>query len=333
MTLAQIYTGFEGRPPTSGPPAAKQKVVYWVSCGQTVPTCAEPPAGAAQAAKTLGWTFKIADGMLTPSGELAAARVALAAHPDAIVFHGVSCAYVLPVLKQAKAEHIITIGAEAIDRCHLYTANMLYSASAPTVEDWFGSSGTIGASYIIDRTHGQADVINENFTDDLGIPENTAVLSVFRSCAGCKIVDALNYIEGDPAPGGKLHPEFRTALVQHPEANAMFYGFSINVVAGDGQAILQAHRSNFISAGGDGGAAGLDLVRRGIVTENTNHDTGWMGYAVMDELNRAFNHQPAVPEGIGVVGVDKGHNLNPQAGTEYHTKVPYAALYTKLWGK
>ena len=61
-TLAQLYAGSTTSPPTTSPAGAKGKSVWWISCSQAAPSCAQPAAQAAAAAKTMGIDFHVADG-------------------------------------------------------------------------------------------------------------------------------------------------------------------------------------------------------------------------------------------------------------------------------
>ena len=142
-TLAQLKLGFETSPPKTGPAPAKGKTVWWVSCGQSIPECSTPAAAAKKAATEVGWTFHVADGALdVNNGYPAAIRTAIAAHPDAIVVHGIDCAAIEQPLQEAKAAHIPVLGVEAND-CpkSLFAGPMMYSSKAPTVQDYFRSWG------------------------------------------------------------------------------------------------------------------------------------------------------------------------------------------------
>ena len=53
--------------------------------------------------------------------------------------------------------------------------------------------------------------------------------------------------------------------------------------------------------------------------------------AAIDTLNRFFNGAPAVPEGVGMALITKGHNL-PASGDEYEATIDFKAAYMKAWG-
>ncbi len=71
--------------PTTGPKAAKGKLVVYVADTQTNAGSAGTSAGAKEAAAALGWRFQLIDGQNTASGETAAFEQALALHPDGII--------------------------------------------------------------------------------------------------------------------------------------------------------------------------------------------------------------------------------------------------------
>ena len=49
-------------------------------------------------------------------------------------------------------------------------------------------------------------------------------------------------------------------------------------------------------------------------------------------MNRIFAGQPAVPEGIGWVIADKGHNLPASATQYYNPPYNFMTIYKKSWG-
>jgi hypothetical protein len=57
---------------------------------------------------------------------------------------------------------------------------------------------------------------------------------------------------------------------------------------------------------------------------------GAVAVAGIDALNRIFNGEKAVDEGLGFRAWDKDHNLD--ASGPWRSKVYYKSAYTKVWG-
>src|SRR5262249_6914052 len=123
----------------------------------------------------------------------------------------------------------------------------------------------------------------------------------------------------------------QTALAEHPEANAVVTLYDLNILAAVAPALQQAERSNMIVAGGEGWADSLARIRAGKGQSCAfAFDVPDVGYPIADNLIRLFDHRPAVDEGVGLLLIDREHNLN-RIGTTYHGFFPYAAYYAKLW--
>jgi len=332
-TLAQLAIGFQTDPPSSGPPAAKGKTIWWVSCGQALPACSAPPAAAQKAAGELGWKLHVADGDLdVNNGYPNAVRAAIAAHADAIVVHGIDCSYIQQPLEEAKAAGIPVIGVEAVDcPTPLFTAPMLYSSKAPTVQDYFVSWGTVGAAYIIDKTDGHAKVIIGSVPEPLNTENVDGFMAMISKCHACSVVDTVNASVTGLTPGGQFQQGIGEAVVKYPTANIVYTGGDSPVILA-ATAVADAHVKNVSVVGGTGSAESLAQLRDGQLAAITaEHSAEWMGFAALDELNRVFNHQPTVPEGVGVTYITATHDL-PPVGSDFQTSINFEADYAKIWG-
>ena len=85
--VTQPVTAWTG--PTTGPRAAKDKLIVYVSTDQRNGGARGVGEGAAQAAKVIGWQFRTIDGQGTISGQEAAMSQAIALHPNGIILGGV----------------------------------------------------------------------------------------------------------------------------------------------------------------------------------------------------------------------------------------------------
>jgi ribose transport system substrate-binding protein len=333
-----VSEGYETPPPTSGPPPAKGKNVWWVSCGMSIPACSVPANAAAAAAKKLGFNFHIADGKLNEGGgDLTAFKTALAAHPDAIIIHGISCPIVETGLREAKAQGVKTMGVEALDCADtnqgpkLFTNDFLYSAKAPTGVDYFTAWGKLSADYIIQDSGGKAKIIASYGTEPLQAIGGKGFTDEMKKCTGCTIEDTVNFTSADLIPGGPWVQKMRPALIAHPDANYVWLQFDPNVALG--VPIVNQELPHAAAVGGSGEADEQDFVRQGKLKAITGaHDAQWMGWGAMDEINRALQGKPSVPEGVGPIVETKEHNLPPE-GSGFVSPTNYQAAYEKIWGQ
>ena len=339
-TLAELVKGSEGQPPSTSPPPAKGKNVWWISCGQSSQSCAGYARAAEEAGKALGWNFHIADGNLNrASGYSTAIRTALAAKPDAIVLSSFSCDLVRQPLEEAKAQGVLVIGSTTIDCADtggpkLFTADNMYSEAMKTQPDYWRTIGRTHAQYVMNESRGTAKII-VNFGK--GDPQqdflNNAFLDELKKCSGCQVVDTVTWTTTDLTPNGPWITAFRSSLVRHPEATHVFMPFEQLIGSqGGAQAIRESGRK-LVGFGGLGAAEAIDVVRDGNWTAiSAARSPEWIQWATIDNLNRALNGQPPVPQGVGFVVIDKDNNMPPQPRTNYQTAVDFKAAYKKAWG-
>jgi ribose transport system substrate-binding protein len=341
VPLATLYSGSptEGKPPTSGPPPAKDADVWWVSCGLVAEPCSIPAHGAEEAAKKLGWSFHIADGKLNENGGyLAAVRTAIAAEPTAIVIHGFNCPLVKSALEEAKSRNIVVMGVESSDCSELggpqlYTEEMKYGQDAATAEEYFHSWGNRAASYLIAKTEEGAELINQEGTEEgLSTLVSEAFADTMELCSSCQILESIKFQDADFGPNGPLAQAFRSSLVKNPEANSVFAPYGSNVTDSETvKAIANAGLTEkMTSCCGSGEPAVIELVRNGELTATIAHSAEYMGWAAMDNLNRVLNEVETVPEGVELVIIDKEHNL-PEPGNEIEISNPWKQEYEQLW--
>lgn len=331
---------FESEPPTEGPPPAKGKSVWWVSCGMQIPDCALPANNAKEAAKQLGIKFNIADGKLNVGGgNVTAMRTALAAKPDLMIIHGIGCPGIRQPLKEAKAQGVLVMGVESLDCSDpptngekLFTTEMKYSEKAVTGVDYFRAWGKVNAQYIIAATNGEAKYISNAGQEplqknvDIGFDEEMKA-----SCPKCEQVQELEFNSADLVPNGPWIQEFRSALTRNTgKFNVVQVPFDVNLLVGGAKA-LKDSGADAMLIGGSGSPASFDLVRSGQVTAITAaHSLEWMGFGAMDNANRALQDEETVPQGVGFRPVSKEHNLPPK-GEGYVSPIDWRAAYDKLW--
>jgi ribose transport system substrate-binding protein len=289
----------------------------------------------------LGWDFHLADGNLNQAnGYATAMRTALAAHPDAIVEDAFSCSTVQPELQQAKEQGIPVLGLETLDCSDagsgpsLFTIPMIYSKTYPDNKAWWTGWGAWSADFLAADSNGSAKVITSMGQGD---PQfdllNNGFKNELSKCAGCSVAGDVPWTVSDLAPNGPWVTALRNALIKYPDADYVWWPFDTNGVdSGGAKAILQSgSKAKVVSGIGTG--SGMDLLRSGqMYAEGVARSSDWLSWAAMDEVNRYLNHEPAVPEGVGFISIDKTHNLPSASGQGYQTSVPFEQLYKKAWG-
>jgi ribose transport system substrate-binding protein len=340
-TLDALYEGNEGTPPSTSPPAAKDKEVWWISCGQVSSACSTYAAAGQEAAEAIGWDFHIADGNLNiANGEATALKTAIAANPDAIVLDAFGCTGVQPQLQQAKAAGIPVLGLSNTDCSDagtgpsLFTVPMVYSDTVPGHKEFWTSWGDWSARYVSADSGGDAKIIAAFGEGD---PQFDFLKEGFESgleaeCPNCEVVE-VPWTLADLAPNGPWVTALRNALIQNPDADYVWFPFDFNAVeSGGAKVVLQSgSKAKVISNTGLNGA--LDMVRSGqMYAEAVSFDVDWPSWAAIDQLNRHFNDEDSVPQGLGFVAVDKDHNLPAESGQNFQSQVDFRSMYQEAWG-
>jgi ribose transport system substrate-binding protein len=335
----KAFAGVIGTAPTASV-KPKGKVLAWVvSCGQQVPTCAEPAGATVAAANAAGWQAKLCDGKLNPQGWAACIRQGISAKASGIIVIGQDCGSFQAALQEAKAAGIPTVGAGGND-CDVTGGAKLYSAAVQNLpgysaQQWWAKLGALQADWIIGKTGGQAQVLSLQFTDAIwGAWIEDGFVKELGTCGGCKVVGTLKVGNADVA-SGQLPQKLGTALLKVPTATAVNVPLDGWFFAGLSQAIQSSGRSSQLAVIGAFGEPGnLDLIRKGTGEDATvGFNAEWVGWAGADDLGRLLANQPVQPAGVGLQAIDAMHNM-PAAGTsfQYQPPVDYASAYQKAWG-
>jgi ribose transport system substrate-binding protein len=340
--LAALATPSNGKGlPTSTPRWKPGEKVWVIACNLTT-GCLLPGQSLQQAGKKLGWQVTIFDGKGNPSEYANGVEQAIAAKANAIVLDSVDCDFVKAPLEQAKKAGIVVYGYDAMDCSDpregggpsLIDGNGAGRGYAPGTDslkrfmlDW----GKDKVDYVIAKTNGHANVITFTESDIVSMTyQHDAIVKELARCPGCKVVANVDLTLQDYTDNGLLK-KFQTALAQHPEANAVITLYDLNILAAVAPALQQAGRSNMLVAGGEGWPDSLARIREGKGQSCAfAFDVADVGYPMTDNLIRLFDHQPAIDEGVGILLIDRQHNLN-RIGTAYHGFFPYATYYAKLW--
>jgi ribose transport system substrate-binding protein len=340
--LTKAYAGTDSALPTSSPPAAKGKTVWILSCSQSAPGCAVPAQAAAEAAKTIGWNVKILDGKFDPTVWNKLVRSAAAAKPDALILDAVDCAAVQASLTAAKQAGVKIYGFYSFD------CNDKYANGASTFDGelsfapWKGYADFIEnqfartqAATAIVQTGGKANVI-QFYETDVAVAHHLGdgYDRWIATCTSCKVWKVP--FTGADLVSGKLQAKAAAALSKYPTANVVSAPYDATILLGIGAAVTQARASGrkLLLTGGEGLAPNIALIKKGVQDFAAGLPAARVGWAAIDGVNRVFNGQPQVGEGLGNQAIDKTHNL-PTKTAFYDGSTSaqdYRAEYKKLWG-
>jgi ribose transport system substrate-binding protein len=344
--IANFYRSVDatGKPASTPRPKPNQNI-WVISCDQTLTGCSLPAESIKRAAAVLGWHVTIWDGHSNPAQYAAGVSAAVAAHANAIILDSTDCNFVKAPLEQAKKQHIVIYGYDVID------CSDPGEGSGPHLLNWTGlptgftnypqfirAWGKMKADYIIAKTNGHANVITWTEDDILSIKyEGQAIAAEFAKCPYCHIVGNVNFTLADFANNGVFH-KFQTVLQQHPEANATATLYDVTILAAVAPALKAAGRlTNFMVAGGEGYPPNLQLIStNGGQSCAFAVDITDVGYPTLDAINRLLDGQQPVDEHVGILLVDKQHNLSQILGQNkgvYNGFFNYPAYYTALWKK
>jgi ribose transport system substrate-binding protein len=324
--------------PKSTPKWKRGESIWVISCDEILTSCALPASSLKEASKLLGWNVTVFDGHSNPAEWGNGITQAIAARADAIVLDSVDCGSIRGPLEQAKAARIVTFGLNAIDcdepgggggrgLIDFVAAPKGYKSHSQFIRDW----GRMKADYVIAKTNGRAKVITFTESDLVGIKlESQGVQQELAKCKTCKVVANVSVTLQDLGTGG-VFKKFQTALLQHPEANSVVTLYDALIILAVSPALRQAGRTKMIVAGGEGDRAGLSLIRSGRGQSCAFAvDIKDSGYPIADNLIRLLAHKRPVDEAVGVLLIDKRHNLNRVHG-DYNGFFPYAKYYARLW--
>lgn len=336
-------TGSYESPPTTAPAPQAGKKMWLISCGQAYTSCSIPIGEAETAAKSIGWDTKIFDDQGDPTTAITGIRQAIADKADAIFLYYIDCAYVAQGLEEAREAGVKVAAAESVDcgeadpnATNLFDYVVTYSGGLDgpveggqasyleTITAWGEAQGALAVT----KVSGQSNALI--FTDNYGIGGKMAAEGMNKalgSCDGC--TSQIIEFPYEALANGELTSIVKQALLKNPEANVVAAAYDAIAVYGLAQAAADSKR-DLVVIGGEGSAAGMDLVRAGQITLGAGLPLGWEGYAAVDALNRMLQGQEPVPTGMGIQLFDKDHNV-PATGA-YAAPFDYAAIYAKAWG-
>ncbi|HWA80716.1 MAG TPA: substrate-binding domain-containing protein [Acetobacteraceae bacterium] len=320
--------------PTTGPKAVPGKTVVYVANDMRNGGARGVGMGAEEAAKIIGWNFRLLDGAGTVSGQNAALSQAISLKPDGIILGSVDAIQSAPLIEQAEKLGIKVVGWHAGGTAGTLQNPYVFwnvTTSPPDV-------GKAAALYAVAESDGHAGVVI--FTDSeykVAIAKSDAMVEWLKKCTTCTLLalkdTPLAYVSSRMG-------QLTTALLEQ-YGKKWTYSIGINDLYFDfmAPALQSAGVSGtsppFSISAGDGSVSAFERIRsQQYQVATVAEPLRMQGWQTIDELNRAFAGAP--PSGF----VDPVHlfvhdNLNSDGGPQnlYDPTNGYETIYRKIWGK
>ena len=324
-------------PPDDGPAAVDGASIYVISCGQLLESCSVLVDGVMAGAEAIGWDATLFDTGLdfTKAGD--GVRQAIAAGADGAVVVGVDCQHFSGALDEANAADFPVVVLNAFD-CDVtsdgeqearFAAQVSFTPEGQDPEQ--GARDFAGAKVDFGIVDTDADLKVINLTQDdllaitlLGEGFDAAV----ATCGSCELVDTVTFSTGDLLDGS-LPQKVASAIVAHPEANAINFPYAAAVQLGI-PGITDSSRDDLLVMGAEGMPSQYDLLADGQIDMVMAFPSDWTGWAAIDTLNRVLQGADIVDEGVGyqlLTADDLGPDNAPPA-----PPYDFEATYREVWG-
>jgi ribose transport system substrate-binding protein len=321
--------------PTTGPAAQGKKLIVYVSSDQRNGGPQGAGDGAQEAAKTIGWDFRILDGQGSVQGRTTALNQAIALKPDGIILGNVDTQEQAPVIRRAAMLGIKMVGWHIGPNPGPVTDPPVFTNVTTDPRE----VAKAAAMYAIVDSNGTANVIHfKDSITTISTAKTNASEEVIKGCAGCRVLDTEDTPMGDlanrmPSLTTSLLTKYGKQWTYAIAVNDLYFDFSAPSLQAAGVDPANGFPRQISS--GDGSVTAFQRIRQqryqiGTVAEPL-HLQGWM---CIDELNRAFAGQP--PSGF----VPPPHlfiasNLDRDGGPNnfYEPENGYKDIYRKIWGR
>lgn len=340
--VAGAFKGTYKQPDSATRIAKKGIRVAIISRGDQSPSSKIPVDAAEDAAKALGWTVMRYDLELDPRRAPQVVREAHAAAVHAIITN-VDCAYASQEFATVKASGVLIVPLFAFD-----CTDPLLGAAGPSQFTTFvnytgtgqrdepgrrnAAAGVLAANAVIVATQAQAKVLAFSETTSTILNYmNIGFVQQIKRCTTCQLLEEIKYTANDVA-SGELRAKVDAALQRHPGVTAIRGSNSTAVQAAISPALQALKKQNQVTViGGEGLPADLDLIRaKQGLNITLSFDTPWHGWAVVDTINSTLNGEDPKFPGLGVMLIDREHNLPPSGPVQHN--INYKDVYRKAWG-
>jgi ribose transport system substrate-binding protein len=341
MKMAKDYIAEASAPvtkwdgPTTGPKAQGKKLVIYVSADQKNGGASGVGDGAQEAAKAIGWDFRILDGQGSVPARSSALTQAIALKPDGIILGTVDAAEQAPIVEQAVGAGIKVVGWHAGPGPGKIEAVPGVFTNITTDPNEVAKASGL---YAVVDSGGTAGVIL--FTDSIyaiATAKTNAEKAAVEGCKGCKVLSIEDTPIGDLSNRmgqltTSLLAKYGKAWTYSIAVNDLYYDFSAPSLQAAGIDPAVGYPRQI--AAGDGSVPAFQRIRQkqyqlATVAEPL-HLHGWQ---CIDEMNRALAGQP--PSGfVAHVHLFINANIDKDGGAQniFDPGNGYKDQYKKIWG-
>lgn len=321
--------------PTTGPKAQGKKLIIYVSADQKNGGASGVGDGAQEAAKAIGWDFRILDGQGSVPARSSALTQAIALKPDGIILGTIDAAEQAPIVEQAIAAGIKVVGWHAGPGPGKIQAVPGVFTNITTDPNEVAKASAL---YAVVDSEGTAGVIL--FTDSIyaiATAKTNAEKAAVEGCKGCKVLSVEDTPIGDLSNRmgqltTSLLAKYGKAWTYSIAVNDLYYDFSAPSLQAAGIDPATGYPRQI--AAGDGSAPAFERIRQkqyqlATVAEPL-HLHGWQ---CIDEMNRALAGQP--PSGfVAHVHLFINANIDKDGGAQniFDPGNGYKDQYKKIWG-
>jgi ribose transport system substrate-binding protein len=341
MKMAKDYVAQAAAPvtawtgPTTGPKAQGKKLIVYASADQRNGGASGVGDGAQEAAKALGWDFRVIDGQGSVPGRTSALTQAIALKPDGIILGTIDAAEQAPIIEEAAKAGIKVVG--------------WHSGAAPGPID--GVPGVItnittdplevakaSGLYAVVDSGGTANVIL--FTDSIyaiATAKTNAEKAAVEGCKGCKVLEVVDTPIGELST--RMAPLTTALLLKYGKdwtysigVNDLYFDFAVPSLTSAGVDPATGYPRQI--AAGDGSVPAFQRIRdkqyQLATVAEPLHLHGWQ---TIDELNRAFAGEK--PSGyVAPVHLFTNANIEKDGGADniFDPGNGYKDQYKKIWG-
>jgi ribose transport system substrate-binding protein len=320
--------------PTTGPKAQAAKTIICVSSDSRNGGVKGVADGLAEAAKAIGWNFRVIDGRGEVEGRGQALGQAIALKPQGIVVNGFDAKEQQTLVDQANAQGIAVVGWHAGATPGPLEKPKLFVNVTTPAED----TAQAAAYLAIASSDGKAGVII--FTDSaftIALAKSNAMADVIKQCKTCQLLETRIQSLGSAT---KDMPQVTASLLQK-YGKKWTYSLGINDLYFDGMvpsltaAGIKPSGQLYNISAGDGSTSAYQRVRSNQYQYATIPEPlNLQGWQLIDELNRAFAGEK--PSGFtSPVHIVTHENVEFDGGKNslFDPDNGYRDQYKKIWGK
>ena len=316
---------FDSFIPADSPPAAEDKSIAVVLNGTDAQGAVRAAEGMETAGEALGWEVDVTDGQFDPNVQSQAILSAVTSQADGIVLDSISPVTVGGAVAKAISSDIPIV-------------TTFDPGSSQTTEGVFGdaSNGTFDGglalgAWIAAKSNGKGRVVNVPDTS-LGLTQQRAdgvEAGLKEFCPDCEILATQ---ENDIANMASRLPSLTSSSIQKYGTDDLYMVAPFDAAATFMiQGAKDAKAPYFPIVSMDGNQEALAAIgKKDYLAATWAAAAEWMGWEAMDQLNRAFNDEPAVEGTVPSLLIDES-NL-PPTGDDWTPDYDYESKYKALWG-